>query len=145
MPMEAKLGMVVTYHEGLSFIKITWHFAHVVLRDHVTNWNHCISFTTVAMATKISRMVTYLKGILTTKSCNALITWSGKFTWQTKTIISTLLEWLCPLNLAKWWLILMGSCLESHMTLSSFDLARSRDKLKPLYLHYHSASDYQTW
>ena len=31
------------------------------------------------------------------------------------------------------------------MTLSSRGLARSRDKLKPWYIHYHRAYEYQAW
>ena len=31
------------------------------------------------------------------------------------------------------------------MTLQSRGLARSHDKLKPLYLHYHNAYDHKTW
>ena len=38
----------------------------------------------------------------------------------------------------------MGSCLQSEMTLWSRDIAIYRDKIKPLYLHYQSALDYQT-
>ena len=36
------------------------------------------------MATKSVRLVTYLEGLQTIKSYNALITWSCKLTWQTK-------------------------------------------------------------
>ena len=42
-----------------------------------------------------------------------------------------------PGNLASWWLAMMGF----HPCYSSFwscSLARSRDKLKPLYLHYNN-------
>ena len=47
-------------------------------------------------------------------------------------------------NLAEWELNLMSSCLQSHITLWLRGLARSRDKLKPLYLHYHSSYGHQT-
>ena len=33
----------------------------------------------------------------------------------------------------------------SYSTPTSCGLERSRDKLKPLYLHYHKAYDHQTW
>ena len=39
----------------------------------------------------------------------------------------------------------MGFDLQKRMTLQSRGLARSRDKLKPLYLHYHNAYDHKTW
>ena len=39
-------------------------FDHVVLKDHVTKSNHCISNTTVLMATKLGRMATYLQVVL---------------------------------------------------------------------------------
>ena len=34
---------------------------------------------------------------------------------------------------------------ENHMTLWSRDLARSRDRLKKLYIYRQNANDYQTW
>ena len=37
------------------------------------------------------------------KAHNALIMWSGKFTWQTKIIISLLPECLWPPNMVEWW------------------------------------------
>ena len=33
--------------------KVTWPFDHVVLPDHMTNWNHYISTIAVPMATKL--------------------------------------------------------------------------------------------
>ena len=74
--------------------KVTWPFDHVVLQDHMTNWNYYIFTTTVPMAAKPGRMVTYLKELLAIKSFNALITWSRKVTWQTKFILSPLPECL---------------------------------------------------
>ena len=56
-----------------------------------------------------------------------------------KTIISPLPQCLSPLNLARWWLTLSGSYSQSPTTLRSGFLVRSRNKLKPLYLHYDSA------
>ena len=37
------------------------------------------------MAFRLGNMVTYVEGLLTIKSYNALIRWSCKFVWQTKT------------------------------------------------------------
>ena len=47
-------------------------------------------------------------------------------------------------NLPEWQTTLMGSYLQSHITLWSCGLARSQDKLKPLNLHYHSVYGHQT-
>ena len=144
--MATKLGMMVTYLDGLLAIKshdfssrglkITWQpkiiifplpqclwptnlaswwlvmrgsiqnvtptFDHVVLRDHVTNWNHYISIIRVPMAIKINMIVTSLDGLLPVKSHKPLITWSSKITWQTKIIIFSLQQCLWPLNFARW-------------------------------------------
>ena len=50
-------------------------FDHVVLQDHVTNKNHCISITRVPMATKLGRMMTSLDGLLPIMPHDPLITW----------------------------------------------------------------------
>ena len=92
----------------VAIYKVTWSSYHMILRHHVTRQNHCISTTTVPMAMKLSRMVTYLEGLLTSKSYNTLIKWSCNVTWQTKSIISLLSECLWPPKLTGWYLILMG-------------------------------------
>ena len=46
--------------------KVTWPYNHVVLQDHVTNWKHI--FSTMSMATKPGRIVTYLEWVLPIKS-----------------------------------------------------------------------------
>ena len=81
----------------------------MVLQGHVTKKAHYISTTRVPMATKLGRMVIYLDGILSLKSKNPLITWSCHITWQTKTIISPLLQWPWPPNVVAWWLTLKDS------------------------------------
>ena len=97
---------------------ITWHFDHLVLEDHVTNENHCITITTVPMATKLGRMVTYLERFQHIKLHNPLTMWPCKITWQTKNIISLLTNCLWPPKLAEWWLTLRGSFPYGHMTLN---------------------------
>ena len=53
----------------------------------------------------------------------------------TKNIISPL-----PLpNLAEWWRTMRGSHPQSHMASWWSRLSQSHDKLRPLYLRYHSA------
>ena len=47
------------------------------------------------MTTKLGRMMTYLDEILPIKSNDPLITWSCEITWQSKTIIPTLPQFLC--------------------------------------------------
>ena len=64
---------------------------------------HYISTITVSMATKLGRMVTYLKGFLAIKSCNALIKWSCKVTCQTKIILSRLPVYLWSPDFVEWW------------------------------------------
>ena len=68
-------------------LKVTWPFDHVVLGDHVRNWNHYISTTTMPMTTRVGRVVTYLEWLLPVMSHDHMITWSNKITWQTKIII----------------------------------------------------------
>ena len=75
--------------------KIIWPFDHVVLWDHTTKKSHFISTTTVPMATKLSRVVSYLQALQTIKLYHAFITWSCKATWQSKTIIIQLPQCLC--------------------------------------------------
>ena len=75
------------------------------------------------MPTKLGRMVIYLERILNMKPYKALITWTYKATWQTKTCIFLLQRVPIATNLAGWWLTLMGSYLWSHVTLS----IKSRD------------------
>ena len=82
--------------------KVTGPFDCVVSQDHVIYKNH-ISTYTVPMTTKLGKMITYLQGLLPIKSHEALIVWSCKITWQTKTTISPLPQNLMPTNFAGWW------------------------------------------
>ena len=91
--------------------KFKKRYDHVILQNLVINWNHYISTTTVPIATKFGRIVTYLEGLLSIKSYKALISWPWKVTWQTKIIIYSLPEYLWPPNLAVWLLNLMSSYL----------------------------------
>ena len=78
-----------------------------------------------------------LEGRQTTEFKNALITWSWKITWQTKTIKSQLPECLWPPNLSEQNLTLKSPYPPSqkpyppsHMTFYSRGLVRWREKLK---------------
>ena len=47
--------------------EVTWIFDHMVLLNHVTNWGHYIFATTLPMAMKLDRDVTYLEVLLPKK------------------------------------------------------------------------------
>ena len=71
--------------------------------------------------TKFGRMLSYHEDLPLVKSYDSLMKWSSEITWQlTMNLTSTKRS--------------MGT-----------KFPRSRDKTKPLYLHYHSAHDHQTW
>ena len=97
------------------------------------------------MTTKLGRMVIYLEVLLLKKSRGSWVTWSCEITWQTKSIVCSLQQCLWAPILARWWLTLRGSYLWTHMDLQSHGLARSRDKLKPLYLYYQNGYSQETW
>ena len=71
------------------------------------------------------------------------VTWLRQNQWLTKNMLP-LPKCLGLPNLAGCYLTLMGSCLQTQMTLWSRDITICYDKIKPLYLHYQSAFDYQT-
>ena len=74
--MATKFGMQL-HLEELSQIKLIKQV--LVTLSHQRSRKN-ISTTSVLMATKIGRMVTYLDGLLTAKSHDPLITWSCKIT-----------------------------------------------------------------
>ena len=59
---------------GASTHKGTWPFDHVTFRDDMTNKSHYISTTTVLMATKVGRMLTYLEVLF---HISYITLWSG--------------------------------------------------------------------
>ena len=91
------------------------------------------------MFTKCGRVVTYLDRFLPIRSNDPLITWSCKITWQTKIIISVSTTTVSmTIKLDRMVTYLDGLLpIKSHY-LWSCGLSRLRDKLKSLYLHYHS-------
>ena len=112
---------------------------------------HYISPTRVPMATKLGRMMTCLIGFLPIKSLDPLIKWSCEITWQTISIITSILQCQWLPNFAGWWLNLRGSYRFSHLTLYLFGLTWCPDKVKTLaYLSRHrlcycNTWGYQTW
>ena len=113
---------------------------HMVLWDHMIKWNHYISTTTVPLATELGRVVNCHKGLSPIESHDLLITWPYKITRKNKFYISPPPQCLWPSNLVEWWL----TERESHQTFWSRHLARSCDKIRPLYLLYHNTYDHQT-
>ena len=60
-------------------------------------------------------------------------------------IMSPLPQCLSSLNLVGWWFTIRDFHRLSHMTIWSYGLEKSPEKLNMLYLHYHSACNHQTW
>ena len=67
--------------------KFTWPLDFVVLQNHVKSLNHFISGSVVTMANKLGRMVIYFESLLSIKSHDPLLKWSGEIAWQTKNMI----------------------------------------------------------
>ena len=65
---------------------------------------------------KLDRMVNYLEGLPHIQLLDSFVTWSCEIPWQTKTILSPVLQCLWPPILAGCWLTFPGSYPESHMT-----------------------------
>ena len=116
----------------------------MVLQGHVTNQNHYISTKKVPMTNKFGRMIISVEGLLPIKSHDPFIIWSCEIARQTKIIIPPIVvsmaiklksvvsypNWLLPMKL----LNPLVKCF-CYITW----------KLKPLYLRYYSAYDYQIW
>ena len=86
------------------------------------------------MATKIGKGVTNYEGFPPIKLHDPLLTWFVRWRDKLKSLYSPP-QCLWSQSLAGWWL----------MSIQSVGLARSRDKLKSLYIYYHNAYGYQTW
>ena len=93
---------------------------------------HCLFTTTMLMATKRGRMMTYLERLLPIKSNGHINTWSCNITWQTKIIIYSLTQCLWQSILAGWGYTIRSFHSWSHQIFWSRDCARSR-KLLLLY------------
>ena len=138
--MTTRLGRVVTFHEEVPLIKVTWPLNHIVFWYYMTILKHLVVVVTVPMATKFTRVV--LEWLLPIILLKPLVTWSCKITWQTKNISTTTvcmstklgrmvtnLQQLLPIILLYLWL-----CV----------LERSFDRGKT-YLRQHDVCDHQTW
>ena len=99
--------------------------------------------TAVPIAFKLSRMMSYLEGLIPIESHDPSITWFCIIPKQTKTVIYLLPQCLWPPNFVGWWLILRSFFPYDHMA-KSRRLARSRGKLKT-YLHYQNVYGHLTW
>ena len=91
-------------------------------------------------------MVTYLDRLLPLKSHGFLITCSCGITCQAKTIIFSLSSRnQVPMTTKRGRMVTHLEELIAIKSFKHFNFVRSRDKLKPLYLHYKSTSCHQTW
>ena len=61
----------------IPIVVVTWTFNHVVLFDYVTNWKLYIfyNFTTISIATKLDKVVTYHEELPPTKLIDPSIMW----------------------------------------------------------------------
>ena len=98
----------------------------------MTNWNHYLHYNN-ACGHQILQGGHLPWGASIHK---VIITWPCKITWQAKTITSSLQQCLWPPNFSGWWLN-----LQELLPIKSWScgLARSFDRLKPLYLHRNYA------
>ena len=106
MPIATKLGKTVTYLDELLSIKlhdpsITWSCEiagqpKIIICPMTTK--HGDSITTISMATKLGRMVTYLDYFLPIESNDHIISWFCEISSQTKNILSVLPQCLWPQN-----------------------------------------------
>ena len=64
--MVTKDDSLLSFLERLR-LKFTWSFGHMVLQDHVTNWNYYVSPTKDPVAIKLEGMVAYFGQLLPIK------------------------------------------------------------------------------
>ena len=128
----SKFGRVMAYHKGPPPIK---------LLGLLVTWSCKITWFIRII---ISVQPQWLWPFWLWPTCHGGVLSWGTFThkatrpmvkWQTKTIISPRSKCLWPPNLAEWWLTFRGFWSKSYMIFWSHGLARSREKLKPLYPH----------
>ena len=99
-------------------------FDNVVFQDHMANYNHFISTSTVPLPTSLGTMVTLtIQKVLLTKQYDLLITWFCEIMGQTQTIFSPYYDF-------RWGTFAHRS--HDHLIMQS----SKSQKLKPLYLHY---------
>ena len=108
-------------------------------------WQTKTSTKTASMTTTLGRIVTNLEGLLPIMLLDPLVTWFWEIKWQAKSIIFALLRCLWPPILVGLWLTIRRSHPSSYKNLWWRGLAKTLSKLKPSYLHYHSAYGHQTW
>ena len=95
------------------------------------------------VANKLGRVVTYHVRLLLTKSLDRLITLSSEILRQTENIShnqSAYAHQTWQYGNLPWWA--PAHKVSCHW---SYSLARSSDKLKPLYLHFLNTYGHQTW
>ena len=140
MLMATKLGRVVTYHEGLPSTKL---HDPLVTQPCKIIWQTKTFISPLPQYLGTPNLAGWWK-LLLIKSHYPSFMWSCGIRWKTKTLISSLPQCPWPPNLVVWWLTMRGSHSQSHMTLWSRCLERSRDELNT-HLCYHNVYGYQTW
>lgn len=127
-----------------SSYSVEWHFSHVFFFKSNSKLKMLYtSNSKVSSATILDRIVAFHHGILPITSHGTLITWSCKITLWTKINIYTLISVPLAAKFGR-----MVAYFEGFLATKSRDrcgLAKSREKLKSLYLHYQSVYSQQTW
>ena len=80
--MATKLSIFGEVTQRALSHKVSRNFGQVLLQDHLAKKNYYLSTTIVIMATKIGRVMTYIKGLLIIMSYYPLIKRSCKITLQ---------------------------------------------------------------
>ena len=153
VPTDTIHGRLMTYLEVLLSILshgslIKWsNFNQVIIIEKKViklNKKHYISTTTIAMVTKLGRVVTYHEDLPHIKLHDSSLSWLYEVTWQIKSIISPLSQCLWLQNLSGWWNIARSSQPSICMTPQWAGLVRSCNKLSELYLHLEKTQAHQT-
>ena len=76
--MVIRLGRAVNYHKGLRLIKTQ---DPLIRRSSEITWKTKTNIFPLPMATKLGRLVTYLKRLLRIKFHGSWITWFCESTW----------------------------------------------------------------
>ena len=116
IPMTTWLGSVVTYLEGLPFLR--WHNPLIMWSCEIKWKTKTITFPIPEYprsryklktyihyhnaAIKRGRVVSYCEGLPIMKLHDPLIMWSYRIMWQIKNVLSALQKWLKPPNVASW-------------------------------------------
>ena len=143
MPMIPKLGIDVTYHEGVPWRRHVFLESRGLAKSReklkLLYLHHY-----VPIITKLDWMVTQLDRLLSKKLHDHVFTYSCKTTWQTKITTYPLSKCMWLPNLAGWVYTISSFLQKSNTNLWSRSLAKSCEILDVLCLYYNKAYDHQT-